>query len=97
MLPPSTVITAPVVLGDLASATKACATSAAVTSRPSRLPPMYCCSLRPRALERWAIISSVSRLERMRSALTAFDRMASPPWSTAYWRLRNSVAALGSP
>ena len=53
--------------------------------------------LRPRAFDRWAIISSVSRLERMRSALTAFERIASPPWSTAYCRLRNSVAALGRP
>jgi len=40
MFPPSTVSTAPVVLGALASATKHCATSSAVTSRPSRLPPM---------------------------------------------------------
>jgi hypothetical protein len=40
MLPPSTVTTAPVVFVALASETKACATSAAVTSMPKRLPPM---------------------------------------------------------
>ncbi len=32
----------------------------------------------------------------MRSAFTALARMPSPPWSSAYWRIRNSVAALGS-
>ena len=44
-----------------------------------------------------AIISSVSRPERMRSALTAFERMPSAPWSSAYCRDRNRVAALGKP
>ena len=40
MLPPSTVVTSAVVLSASAWCTKACATSSAVTSRPSRLPLM---------------------------------------------------------
>jgi hypothetical protein len=40
MLPPSTVVTSPVVLSSSAWCRNACATSSAVTSRPSRLPAM---------------------------------------------------------
>ena len=51
----------------------------------------------PRALARAATMSSVSRPVRMRSALTALERMPSLPWSSAYCLTRNRVAAFGKP
>src|SRR5262249_12997475 len=79
MLPPSTASTWPVVLCALASTTKACATSSASTSRPSRLPLMYSASETPLAFARSAIMASVSSPLRTRSALTPFERMRSLP------------------
>ena len=40
-------------------------------------------------------MSSVSRPERMRSALTALERMPSAPWSSAYWRDQEQRRRLG--
>src|SRR5439155_21885505 len=97
MLPPSTVVTSAVVLSAVACWRNACATSSAVTSRPSRLPVIYSCSLAPRAAARAAISSGVSRPERMRSALTALARIPCLPYSSAYCRTRNRVAAFGNP
>ena len=97
MLPPSTVVTFPVVFNSSAWCRNACATSSGVTSRPSRFPLKYSSSLIPRARDRSAINEGVSRPERTRSALTALARIPSHPWSSAYWRTRKSVAALGKP
>ena len=91
------VFLAAVVFGAVARWRNAAATSSALTSRPKRLPLTYSVGVIPRASARASIISSLNSPDRIRSALTAFDRMPSAPWSSAYCFMRKSVAAFGRP
>jgi len=95
-LPPSTVITHPVVAAAPAKNTNAPPTSSAVVSRARRFARKYSSAGMVRLFDRDSGGLSLQRSARTRPALTAFERMPCGPRSIAYWRIRASSAASGT-
>ena len=79
MLPPSMVMTLPVVFSASAVSKNPLATSVSNTSVSSRLLLKYSSGVKPRAVDLSASTFSVKSLVRIRSALTAFERIPSLP------------------